>query len=160
MTEYEQPLLRYAYGIVRDAALAQDVVQEAFIRLVKQLRDRGVELDNVKAWLYRVTHNLALDHQRGHARRQRLQSEFSDVAEQANLRTPHQTVAGRDAEAAAWQLMDELPEREQQIIRLKVVEHKSYKEIAEIMGLTTSNVGFILHTALKKLSTRLRERLS
>ena len=72
---------------------------------------------------------------------------------------PYRKVARRDAESAAWDMLKKLPEREQRIVTLKVVDGKSYKEIAEIMGLTTSNVGFILHTTMKKLGQDLKDVL-
>ena len=48
-----------------------------------------------------------------------------------------------------------LPDRQQEVLRLKFHAGLSYKEIAEVTGLTSTNVGFILHTAISKLRTRL-----
>ena len=58
------------------------------------------------------------------------------------------------AENAA-EALSRLSVRERQLVVLKVYEEKSYKEIAEITGLTVGNVGFILHTAIKKLAAML-----
>ena len=58
------------------------------------------------------------------------------------------------AENAA-EALSRLSDRERQLVVLKVYEEKSYKEIAEITGLTVGNVGFILHTAIKKLAAML-----
>lgn len=58
--------------------------------------------------------------------------------------------------ALARSLFESLNEREREIVILKMEHDKSYKEIAEIMNLTVSNVGFILHGALKKVQERLQ----
>ena len=158
--QHEGPLLRYATGLLRNPDLAQDMVQEAFIRFVRQRDDDGQQIDNVKAWLYRVTHNLALDHIRKNRRQEALQDEIGQRSRGEFAQGPADLVAKRDAEAKAWEMLRELPEREQRIVALKVIDQKSYQEIAEIMSLTTTNVGFILHTALKKLSRDLGQSLA
>jgi len=58
----------------------------------------------------------------------------------------------------AAQALRRLKDREQQIVILKVYEGKSYQEISEITGLTTGNVGFILHHAMRRLAECLREQ--
>jgi len=156
---YQAPLLRYATGLLRSPDLAQDMVQEAFIRFVRQYGDNGQPIANVKAWLYRVTHNLALDHIRRNRRQEALHDDLGQRQRDEFAPDPADLAAKRDAEAKAWELLRELPEREQRIVALKVIEQKSYKEIAALMNLTATNVGFILHTALKKLSRNLGQTL-
>src|SRR5687768_14515507 len=60
VTRFERPLLRYARSIVGRGDAAQDVVQEAFVRLLRKARS----VRDLSAWLGRVTHNLAIDHLR------------------------------------------------------------------------------------------------
>ena len=54
--------------------------------------------------------------------------------------------------------VERLPDRQQEVLRLKFHAGLSYKEIAEVTGLTSTNVGFILHTAISKLRQRLVEQ--
>ncbi len=159
VAEHETALLRYATSLLRSPDLAQDVVQEAFIRLMRHRREGRAAIDNLKAWLYRVVHNLALDYIRKNQRHEAMQSALQKSAARRQ-ENPADTAVKRDAEAKAWELLKDLPEREQKIIYLKVVERKSYKEIAAIMELTVTNVGFILHNSLKKLKGRLSDTLS
>ena len=159
VSEYEEALLRYATRILKNPDLAQDMVQDAFIRYLKY-REGGKEIEKPKAWLYRVTHNLSLDHIRKHSRMGSLDDETAAVVPDKPGMAPDELTDKRDAEALAWDMLKELPEREQQIVTLKVVENKSYKEIAEIMDLTTTNVGFILHTTMKKLAKSLKKSLT
>lgn len=156
MASHQQPLLRYAAGLLRNPDLAQDAVQEAFIRYLRYRQQQDAP-DNPKAWLYRVTHNLALDmirkNRRGEAAVETLKQ---DASEEGGDR-PDAPTLRQDDRQEALQLLAKLPEREQQILILKVVQEKSYKEIAEIMNLSVGNVGFILHTTLKKLARMARK---
>src|SRR3974377_49018 len=57
------PLLAYAYHVVGSTGEAEDLVQVAFLRLFDHLRRRA-HIQNLRSWLYRVVHNLAIDHLR------------------------------------------------------------------------------------------------
>src|SRR5450432_1511525 len=60
----EGPLLHYALGLVGRRSVAEELVQEAFLRL----HPVWAEVENPRAWLYRSLHNLALNHRRDHRR--------------------------------------------------------------------------------------------
>ena len=64
---------------------------------------------------------------------------------------PGDNAESRDTAAQAAELINRLPPRQQEVIRLKFQGGFSYKEISRITGLTTGNVGFIIHTAVKTL---------
>jgi RNA polymerase sigma-70 factor (ECF subfamily) len=159
MNDLEGPLLGYAGRLLRSHDAAQDVVQDAFIRYLKYRQTKG-EIATPKAWLYRVVHNLALDYIRKTRRSETLHEQAGEVMKQMETICPASSFSRRDAESAAWRLLDTLSTREQRIVILRVVEERSYKEIAEIMDLTVSNVGFILHTAMKKLARDLARDLA
>ncbi len=158
--DYQEPLLRYATRLLRNPDLAQDTVQDAFIRYLRYRSRSHETIENPKAWLYRVTHNLALDHIRRNQRHEGMREELTFVEAQRSTKGPYKQLANRDAEATAWRLLETMPEREQQIVALKVIDGRSYKEIAEIMGLTVTNVGFILHNTMKKLGKELKKLLT
>jgi RNA polymerase sigma-70 factor (ECF subfamily) len=151
LARFERPLLRHAAAVLRDASAAQDVVQDAVLRL---LAHRG-RIDNLAAWLMRVTHNLALDHLRKEKRRQRLHLEASagpePLAEPAD-----RALERREAAARVREELARLAPHERAVLSLKVREGRSYKEIAAITRLSESNVGYLLHHAMKKLLARLR----
>ena len=65
-------------------------------------------------------------------------------------------MAKRDSHSRILALMETLPTREQEIVRLKFQNNLSYREIAEVLEITTSNVGFILHTTMRKLRRQLK----
>ena len=83
--------------------------------------------------------------------------------EEQSIEQPHTVGLNRGAafriseEAAqAAEALSALSSRDQQLVILKIYEEKSYKEISEITGLTVTNVGYILHHAMKKLAVELK----
>ena len=69
VSEYESALLRYVARIVSDACAAQDVVQDTFIKLLKNWKDEIAPSPQLSSWLYRVAHNCAVDYLRKESRR-------------------------------------------------------------------------------------------
>lgn len=151
VAEYESPLLRYAACMVRDTDAAQDLVQDAFIKLYRKWKDELKPSSRMSSWLYRVVHNRAIDYLRKESRRRELhRKQVKDV----DHIPADRGVWFRISEAAekAAMALDQLSPREKQLVILKVYEEKSYREIAEIAGLTPTNVGYILHHAMKKMA--------
>jgi len=66
---------------------------------------------------------------------------------------------GRETESLALETFAELPENQQEVLRLKFQEQLSYKEISEVTGFPVTNVRYLLHISLKRVRERLRERL-
>ena len=65
------------------------------------------------------------------------------------------SVEQRETEDHLLQMVAELSDNQQEVVRLKFQENLSYREIAEVTGLSVSNVGFLLHTAVMKLRERM-----
>ena len=151
LSRYEAPLLRHAAAVLGDGAAAQDVVQEAFLKLL----GNGHPVENLPGWLHRVTHNLALDHLRKESRLKRLHREAVPASEP--LAEPaDRDLDRREAEAILAQELRKLPPNERAVLFLKLKEGKSYKEISAITGLSAGNVGYLIHQGLKRLTARLR----
>jgi RNA polymerase sigma-70 factor (ECF subfamily) len=153
--EHEGSLLRYAQHFVRDLETARDVVQDTFLQLCRQpdekLRPRLAQ------WLFTVCRNRAIDVCRKE-RRMKLapEDQLADhLAEQSSSAKPGDAIEKAETAEGLLKQIETLPDRQQEVLRLKFNTGLSYKEIAEITGLTSSNVGFILHTAISKLRQKL-----
>ena len=159
---YESPLLRYAQQFVGDIETARDVVQDTFLQLCRkpdeELRPRLAQ------WLYTVCRNRSIDIIRKEKRMKRTADQGtaeSDPVSNSVTDPADQQPGPRDAAELAedrtglLQQINKLPERQQEVLRLKFHGGLSYKEIANVMGLTSTNVGFILHTAISKLRQRM-----
>lgn len=152
LARFEMPLLRYAARLIGDADAARDVVQETFTRLCGQ---SPAELDGRLAeWLYTVCRNRALDVRR---KERRMTTIAAAALDERWAMTPAPSEAAETHETAAGVLkvLARLPGNQQEVVRLKFQDGLSYKEIAGVTGLSVSNVGFLLHTAIVSLRNEL-----
>ncbi|NMP22920.1 sigma-70 family RNA polymerase sigma factor [Sulfobacillus harzensis] len=137
-------LVRHASYIVGSREIAEEVVQEAFIRLMtKPPRDTN----RVAAWLRTVVNNLALDHVRRVKVEERVTERIS-MSDQAPT-VEEVTMTQFDRERVQ-QSLGALSERDQKALLLRHSGY-SYKEIAEKINCPVEQVGVILIRALKKL---------
>jgi RNA polymerase sigma-70 factor (ECF subfamily) len=141
-------LTRYAASILYDSDAAKDVVQDTFLRLWQEPR-ANVE-DHVLPWLFRVCRNRALDVRRKGGRMKRL-DEATAERTATDAPSPGSLVEQQDSHSRILQMMQSLPENQQEVVRLKFQNGMSYKEIASVTELTVTNVGFLLHTAINTL---------
>ncbi len=145
----ESALLRFAHGIVGQRETAEDLVQEAFLRL----HEHWLEVENPRAWLYRSIRNMALNHLRDH-RRETAMEEGSEWASESP--TAAEVLGRSEAIGVLRMLMAEMPQQDQQLILWKYTGSLSYDEISKRSGLTVSNVGYKLHHLLKGLADSMR----
>ena len=144
---YEGPLVRYTLRLTGDLEMARDVVQDAFLRLCRQQR---VQVEpHLAAWLFTVCRRRALDV----ARKQSRMRSFGGDPEVAGAdgREEMDRAEQREAAGRVLDLLDTLPAREQEVIRLKFQNSLSYREISKVTGLSVSNVGYLIHMAIRKI---------
>lgn len=148
-TAEESGLLRFALGLVGRRSVAEELVQETFLRL----QPLWAEVANPRAWLYRSLRNLALNHLRD----RRPEAELADAdAPAADLPLPADQLGHAEAVGLVRLLLAELPPTDRRLIELKYREDLRYDEIGRRTGLTAGNVGYRLHHLLKGLADRLR----
>ncbi len=158
VSEHESELLRYASRLLRGREEARDAVQEAFIRLVRKLRESNPgTIENPRAWLYRTTRNYCFDYLRSKRVKCEIALEEDPAKFAGTADEPDRETAKTEETAMLRKIINQLEPRDREIIALKLEHRKSYKEIAEIMDLSVSNVGFILHNAMKKIRNRFKE---
>jgi len=152
----ESPLLGYAFRYTGEMGLAEDVVQEAFMKLHAQF-----ELVQMpRRWLYRTVRNLALNRRRESVKTVPLATasddECSPAAEAADPSLlPDEQIIRLEGIGLVRISLEALDDRGRELIRLKFNDELSYKDIAARTGLTTGNVGFLLHQALKTIAVEL-----
>jgi RNA polymerase sigma-70 factor (family 1) len=153
------PLLRSARTLVRDEAVAEDLVQEAFVRLW-DWRTRLEAETPLRAWLYRTVRNLALNLRRDATTRQHLLSDPAALASAASPRpapSPDANVTGDDLAARVSALVDDLPPRQREALLLTRMEGMSHSEVADVMGCAPRTVNNHLVSALATLRRQLAE---
>ena len=144
---FERPLLAYACRMLGgDWQAAQDAVQETFLRLCREDRDQ-IE-SRVAAWLFSVCRSRVIDMQRT---KRATPIDASAVTLADPSPSAVQTACASEDMAHLAELISSLSPRQQEVIRLRMQAGLSYREIADVTGLTVSNVGVHLHEAIKRL---------
>ncbi|MBK1884432.1 RNA polymerase sigma factor [Luteolibacter pohnpeiensis] len=145
----ESPLLRFAFGLTKQRETAEDLVQEAFLRLHEHFE----QVDQPRAWLYRAVRNLALNHLRDHRKETALEDDGEVIEHRAS---PERVIGKFEAVDRLRILMAELSDSDRELIGLKYHEELKYEQISERTGLSVGNVGYKLHHLLKGLADGLR----
>ncbi|MEZ5277310.1 MAG: sigma-70 family RNA polymerase sigma factor [Opitutaceae bacterium] len=147
----EGRVLSLAIGLVGRRAVAEELVQEAFVRLHQVWR----QVENPRAWLYRCLRNLSLNHLRDRREETELNEETEAGTDEPAL--PDEKLGQREAVGMMRLLMAELDDEDRELIRLKYEEGLKYREISERTGMSIGNVGYRLHHLLSGLADGLRQ---
>ncbi|MFA5344204.1 MAG: sigma-70 family RNA polymerase sigma factor [Kiritimatiellia bacterium] len=157
ITAHESVLLRYVARLVNDAAAAQDIVQETFIKLFRVWRAGARPTDNLRPWLYRVAHNAAIDYIRRESRLRRLHEQEASERAASDPASPADPCNPPERAQIVLGHLRRLDPAEQQVLLLRMQAGLSYREISLITGRTEGNIGCILHHAVKKVSASLKQ---
>lgn len=158
--QYDE-LRRFALRKSGSAAMADDIMQDAWVRLVGPSGSRPVDDEAIRrpvAYLYRVVANLIVDRQRQSASQQRCETTQAipeDLA--SNLPSPFQVVAGQQEYAILQQAIRELPDRCRQVFLLYRAQNMTMQQVAAKLGLSPKTVENHLAHAMLHCRRRLRE---
>jgi RNA polymerase sigma-70 factor (ECF subfamily) len=140
VSQYAGTLYRVAYSVLRNAADAEDAVQEAFLRVLRHRETLG-EVRDQRVWLIRIVWNVVLDRKR----RMKTRPETDDVTELARVLpaeglSAEERVAAAQHHACVLACVERLPAKERQVMMLSAFEELSSVEIAAVVGITESSV--------------------
>jgi len=140
-------LYAYVATLLRDPAAAEDVTALSFERAYRRRRSFNARRGNERAWLFGIARNAALDELRRRRRHAALGVEPEDLeapdpADEADVALRRTTVRAALAE---------LSPRERELIALKFHAGLSNAEVAEVIGVSASNAGTLLHRTMEKL---------
>ncbi|HEX8709622.1 MAG TPA: sigma-70 family RNA polymerase sigma factor [Pyrinomonadaceae bacterium] len=148
---HHRAVFRTARALVRDVGLAEDVTQEVFLRLYRNLDSTPGE-DLLRAWLLRVTMNVARNTLRGQTRSAARDEEYAKQAEMTGWFTseaPEQEYERRTEIEEARRALDKIKEPMRSCLLLKQ-QGLSYKEIATALSLNETNVGSLIARGRKE----------
>ncbi len=145
-------LLRFVVARTRDPELAEDIMQDARIKLMRS--DTPPHVENPVSYLYRMLENLVEDHRRSEVSRSNRNRQWGDRGEglepqRADFVTPEQSALDRDMLAKVLEALDTLPERTRAVFLAYRVEGKSQKAIAAELEISLSAVEKHLQRAYK-----------
>ena len=152
LDRYERPLVLHARRLTGDLEQARDAVQETFLRLVKERRD-AVE-PHLAEWLFTVCRNVALDMRRKGTGMERTDGERANQRASGE-REPVAVLAAQEQRSRVLELLDGLPARQQEVLRLRFQVGLSYKQIQRVTGDSLGNVGYLIHVGIRSLRERM-----
>ena len=143
-------MYRLALRITLNSQEAEDVVQDVVIRLW-QMRERLDGIDSIEAYALRMTRNLALDRSR---MRVNQTESLEDITPPAV--TTHDELEADERIDIVRQLMQQLPEKQRTCMHLRDFDGHTYREIADITGLSEEQVKVSIHRARQFIKVRLQ----
>jgi RNA polymerase sigma-70 factor (ECF subfamily) len=154
-------LVRYFTRVANDAGLAEDIVQDLYLKIDAMEAD-GRAIEDATAFLFRMAHNIHRNHIRtldnGRRRDTAWQSLHREGGEDAADDAPsaEDALSSRQQMAEFSRALDELPERTRAIFRLHKLDGLPQAQVASRLGISLSSVEKHLGTALKYLTARFR----
>ena len=133
---HKSRVFSYILLIVKNKELAEDIFQETFIKVIRSLK-RGKYIDNGKfvSWVLRISHNLIIDHFRKEKLRGTISNDSSSVDIFNSRKFSEDTIEDRLVSTQILnevkELINELPEDQQQVIYMRHYQELSFKEIAD-----------------------------
>ncbi len=147
-------LYRMALRITFDTAEAEDIVQDTLIK-VWDKREEWPQLASIEAYCMTICRNLSLD------RREKKEAQHIALDENLHNRpdvsTPYDKMAASDSIRILGELLKGLPQTQQDIVQLREIEGKSYKEIATVLNLSEEQVKVYLFRARQRIKQRYKE---
>ncbi|TXI12470.1 MAG: sigma-70 family RNA polymerase sigma factor [Rhizobium sp.] len=131
---------------VRDSMEVADLSQETFLRVAGARNPEAVE--DARSFLFTVAANLARDHLRRFMRHGRVEAGPVDETFACPLANPEETLCNQQQQCILRDAIDSLPERSREIFLLYHIEGRSYREIAQCLGLSPRTVEYHLRQAL------------
>lgn len=145
-------LLRYSISFGISVADAEDIIQETFLALFAHLR-KGRSRDNLRGWIFRVTHNLALKRRQFH-RNQHAFMDLEDYRPEEYLSSelnPEQSAIEGERRARLIAIYKALAENDRLCLQLRA-EGLTYREIAHVVGVSLGTVSNSLKRSLSRLA--------
>ena len=158
-------MYRLALRITLNSQEAEDVVQDVIIKVWKQSQNESFlsTIDNLQAYLLRLTRNLAIDRQRLKANQAESLDAMVEAGQQhvvTSLMTEstERSLATTERLTLVRRIMDTLPEKQRTAMQLRDFEGKTYKEIAAIMEITEEQVKVSIFRARQAVKAKILRR--
>lgn len=146
-----EPLLRYLWTFGLELQDCEEVLQDVFLSLYRHL-DRGKTVDNVRAWLFRVAHNLALKQR--YMMRRDAESQLDSAKREWAVDPapdPEESLTNREAHKRVRAVVEALPEQDRRCLFLRA-EGLRYREIGEILDMSLGAVSQSLTRSLARMA--------
>ena len=149
-------LFRLALRITLNRAEAEDVVQETMIKVWNR-RDHWDEIESIEAFCLTICRNISLDKMKKAENQNQSLQEGHDAPDLSYTSNPEEQAMQRDRIQLIRQLIDHLPEKQRSCMQLRDFEGKSYKEIAQVLGISEEQVKINIFRARQTIKKKFIE---
>ena len=156
--DHSHAMFRVAWRLCNDESIAEDIVQEAFIKAWRKLGDFRMQ-SSFRSWLHRITVNTAMDYLRKQSRRRKFETDEQDFETADHAETPRHDVQ-IDIRTQTGAAMQTLSDTERAALLLRHYEGHSIKEIAQILDLTSDASKQTVFRAVQKMRVALQPLVS
>jgi len=153
VSRYTQRLFQFAFRLLGDAQMAQDVVQEAFLRVHLHAGRYKYGVAKFSTWVYRIARNLTIQEFRKQKRRKARESGAEAAEEHAD--EPERELLNAEFNAMLQKALEGLPEEQRTVFALRDIEHMTYEEIAKVTRARVGTVKSRLNRARNALAREL-----
>jgi RNA polymerase sigma-70 factor, ECF subfamily len=154
---YMEQIFRYLYYQTADKHEAEDLTETVFLKAWQALPRTRKPIANIRAWLYRLAHNLVID-------RRRTRKKLATIEDYPYLSdpavSPEQALQSKEASQALAVLLTKLKPRSRQVLICRFINDLSHRETAEIMGLKENHVRVLQYRALQEMRRRMEKDAS
>ena len=152
---YHAKLYRVAFRLMGNTQDAEDMVQEAYLKLWKRRNELPNDIQSMEAYCITLVKNICYDTLRlSHLAEDGRAPEELNISGNISLTTE---VELRDEANQVMKLIEQLPEQQQQIVMMHDVDDRPYEEIEEVTGLSAVNIRVLLSRARKKIREQFKE---
>lgn len=151
---YEKKLFSYLYRLVRNKEEVEDILQNVFVKVYKNL-DKFDQEKKFSSWIYRIAHNEAINFLKRRGKKHFVSwedlSEDHKVEAKSEEKSAFDTWVIKESDAEMRKAMKSLPERYRQVLELRYFQEKTYVEIGKLIKKPVNTVGTLINRAKKSL---------
>lgn len=141
LTRHKSNIYSYIYFIVKNRELAEDIFQETFVKAIMTIKQgRYTETGKFRAWINRIAHNLIIDNYRQEKNEQTISNDECEVDLFNNAKLSDGTIEDEMVRSQILgdvkKLIEYLPDNQKEVLLLRYYQDLSFKEIAEITGIS------------------------
>ena len=141
LERYQDKLFRYIFFLVRSREVTEDLFQETFVKAIVNLQQGCYQSDGkFAAWITRIAHNLVIDLFRQERNENLISNDESEIdllnSAKFSEGTIESQMVNKQVLKDVARLVEELPEAQREVVRMRFFENKSFKEIAESEGIS------------------------
>lgn len=153
---YQKKLFVYIYHLSRNREEAEDILQNVFIKVLKNVKSFDVER-KFSSWIYRIAHNESVNYIK-----RKSSKKFISLDDISTVKDKLETSSDEESPDEFWfrrelrrdmhVALDKLPQKYREVLVLRYFMNKSYEEMSDILGKPANTIGTLLNRAKDKLS--------